>query len=67
MDYVTALRMEEAKHLMATTDKKRYEVAYAVGYESPEHFSRMFKRVLGLTPAEFRKQARGGERAEAEA
>ncbi|MEK4850769.1 response regulator [Paenibacillus sp. FSL H7-0756] len=66
-DYVTALRMEEAKQLMATTDKKRYEVAYAVGYESPEHFSRMFKRVLGLTPAEFRKQARGGERAEAEA
>ncbi|WP_339249993.1 response regulator [Paenibacillus sp. FSL P2-0136] len=65
-DYVTALRMEEAKRLMIATDKKRYEVAYAVGYESPEHFSRMFKRVLGLTPAEFRKQARGGDRAEAE-
>lgn len=64
-DYVTALRMEEAKRLMIATDKKRYEVAYAVGYESPEHFSRMFKRVLGLTPAEFRKQARGGDRAEA--
>ncbi|NQX44352.1 response regulator [Paenibacillus tritici] len=65
-DYVTTLRMEEAKRLMMATDKKRYEVAYAVGYESPEHFSRMFKRVLGLTPAEFRKQARGGDRAEAE-
>lgn len=65
-DYVTALRMEEAKRLMSTTDKKRYEIAYAVGYESPEHFSRMFKRVLGLTPAEFRKKARGGERNEAE-
>ncbi|WP_340024953.1 response regulator [Paenibacillus sp. FSL K6-1096] len=66
-DYVTALRMEEAKRLLAATDKKRYEVAYAVGYESPEHFSRMFKRVLGLTPAEYRKQARGGARGEAEA
>lgn len=60
-DYVTELRMEEAKRLMSTTDKKRYEIAYAVGYESPEHFSRMFKRVLGLTPAEFRKKVRGGE------
>lgn len=59
-DYVTELRMEEAKRLMSTTDKKRYEIAYAVGYESPEHFSRMFKRVLGLTPAEFRKKVRGG-------
>ncbi|NOU82267.1 response regulator [Paenibacillus sp. LMG 31459] len=65
-DYVTALRMEEARRLMITTDKKRYEIAFAVGYESPEHFSRMFKRMLGLTPAEFRKQARGGNRTEAE-
>lgn len=65
-DYVTALRMEEAKRLMITTDKKRYEIAYAVGYESPEHFSRMFKRVAGLTPAEFRKKARGGDRTETE-
>ncbi|OUS75533.1 hypothetical protein B1748_16865 [Paenibacillus sp. MY03] len=56
-DYVTELRIEEAKRLLATTDKKRYEVAYEVGYESPEHFSRMFKRYAGVSPAEFRKEA----------
>ncbi|WP_372632576.1 response regulator [Cohnella sp.] len=59
-DYVTELRIEEAKHLLATTDKKRYEVAYEVGYESPEHFGRMFKRYAGVSPAEYRKEGQGG-------
>jgi two-component system response regulator YesN len=59
-DYVTELRIEEAKHLLAVTDKKRYEVAYEVGYESPEHFGRMFKRYAGVSPAEYRKEAQGG-------
>lgn len=59
-DYVTELRIEEAKLLLATTDKKRYEVAYQVGYESPEHFSRMFKRYVGVSPADYRKEGQGG-------
>ncbi|MFB9276530.1 response regulator transcription factor [Cohnella cellulosilytica] len=59
-DYVTELRIEEAKQLLATTDKKRYEVAYEVGYESPEHFGRMFKRYAGVSPAEYRKEGQGG-------
>lgn len=59
-DYVTELRIEEAKYLLATTDKKRYEIAYAVGYESPEHFGRMFKRYAGASPAEYRKERQGG-------
>lgn len=59
-DYVTEQRIEEARRLLATTDKKRYEIAYEVGYESPEHFSRMFKRYTGLSPVDFRKEERGG-------
>jgi len=58
-DYVTELRIEEARHLLNTTDKKRYEIAYEVGYESPEHFSRMFKRYVGVSPAEYRKDSQG--------
>lgn len=59
-DYVTELRIEEAKHLLLATDKKRYEIAYEVGYESPEHFSRMFKRYTGASPADYRKEGQGG-------
>ncbi|WP_027084909.1 response regulator [Cohnella panacarvi] len=58
-DYVTELRIEEAKRLLVTTPKKRYEIAYEVGYESPEHFSRMFKRYAGVSPADYRKEGQG--------
>ncbi|MEK3885170.1 response regulator [Paenibacillus sp. PL2-23] len=58
-DYVTELRIEEAKYLLATSDKKRYEIANEVGYESPEHFSRMFKRYTGVSPADYRKGSGG--------
>ncbi|UKS29302.1 response regulator [Paenibacillus sp. HWE-109] len=58
-DYVSEVRIEEAKHLLATTDLKRYEISYQVGYQSPEHFSRMFKRFLGSSPADYRKEIRG--------
>ncbi|MDG0808298.1 helix-turn-helix domain-containing protein [Cohnella rhizosphaerae] len=60
-DFVTELRIEEAKRMLETTDKKRYEIAYAVGYESPEHFGRMFKRYAGSSPAEYRKERQGSD------
>lgn len=59
-EYVTAVRIEEAKRLLGMTDMKRYEIAYQVGYESPEHFSRIFKRSVGLSPADYRKDRQGG-------
>ncbi len=59
-DYVTEMRIEEAKMLLVSSDKKRYEIAYQVGYESPEHFSRMFKRYVNFSPAEYRKEYQGG-------
>lgn len=54
-DYLTEVRMEEAKRLLLTSDKKRYEIAEMIGYESPEHFSRVFKKYYGVSPADYRK------------
>lgn len=53
-DYVTRLRMEGAMQLLMHTQKKRYEIADEVGYESPEHFSRVFKRYFGQSPSAVR-------------
>lgn len=58
-DYVSEIRIEEAKRLLAATDMKRYEISYQVGYQSPEHFSRMFKRFTGVSPADYRKSVQG--------
>lgn len=53
-EFVTRLRMEEARHLLLNTAKKRYDIADSVGYESPEHFSRVFKRYYGESPNALR-------------
>ncbi len=59
-DHLTDVRLQAAKRLLADTDKKRYEIAFEIGYESPEHFSRIFKKHVGTTPADFRKEEGSG-------
>lgn len=54
-EFVTRLRLEEARQLLMNTNKKRYEIADEVGYESPEHFSRVFKRYYGESPNAVRE------------
>jgi AraC-like DNA-binding protein len=54
-EYVIRLRMEESKRLIINTDLRRYEVSERVGYESPEHFSKIFKKYFGISPSEMKK------------
>lgn len=53
-EYVIKLRMEESKRLIQTTDLRRYEISEQVGYESPEHFSKIFKKYFGMSPSEMK-------------
>ncbi|MBM7565965.1 response regulator [Paenibacillus sacheonensis] len=54
-EYVIKLRMEESRRLILNTDLRRYEIAERVGYESPEHFSKIFKKYFGVSPTELKK------------
>lgn len=54
-EYVIKLRMEESKRLILNTDLRRYEISEQVGYESPEHFSKIFKKYFGISPSEMKK------------
>ncbi len=56
MDYVHALRIEEAKQLIETESADIEEVGFQVGYEDPTFFRRLFKRKAGLTPAAYRRK-----------
>ncbi|MBP3381029.1 MAG: helix-turn-helix domain-containing protein, partial [Clostridia bacterium] len=56
MTYFTKLRIDEAIRLICDTDLSFRSISERLGFESPEYFSRVFKRVTGLTPTEFSKQ-----------
>jgi AraC-like DNA-binding protein len=60
LDYVTEWRMQKAIELLQR-DKKLIEVAQCVGYESDAAFSKAFKRVVGVSPGEYRNEALSGK------
>lgn len=59
IDYVHALRVEEAKRIIEERNSGLDDVGYLVGYEDPTFFRRLFKREVGLTPAAYRKKFTG--------
>lgn len=52
--YLQRQRIEAARLMLRETPQTVAEIAYRVGYEAPEAFSRAFKRTTGLSPAEWR-------------
>ncbi|MHA7964641.1 helix-turn-helix domain-containing protein [Paenibacillus sp. CAU 1782] len=57
VDYVTRKRIEHAKHLLTSSDDLVQDISLQVGYLHYFSFNRVFKRVVGVTPGEYRKQS----------
>lgn len=55
-EYILRARMERAKSLLEKTTSKIYEITEKVGYQSPQHFIRTFKKYYGVTPEYYRKR-----------
>ncbi|MBE3554972.1 MAG: helix-turn-helix transcriptional regulator, partial [Thermicanus sp.] len=58
IDYLTALRIEKAKTLLQDPSRSLKEICYTVGYHDPNYFSRVFKRITGVSPTEYREKMR---------
>jgi two-component system response regulator YesN len=55
-EYILHARMEKAKVLLEKSSSKIYEITEKVGYQSPQHFIRTFKKYYGVTPEIYRKR-----------
>ncbi|MDA9426950.1 MULTISPECIES: helix-turn-helix domain-containing protein [Bradyrhizobium] len=60
-EYLLTQRVEHAKTLLATTERPLAEIALAVGFSTQAHFSTVFKRISGQSPARWRLANEGGQ------
>lgn len=56
LEYVHMLRLEEAKQMLESGDAPIEHIAAEVGYQDPSFFSRLFRRKVALTPAQYRRR-----------
>lgn len=59
-DYVSRVRIEKAKNLALNPNLRISEIAFEVGFQSLTHFNRVFKRITGMSPTQYRAQLPSG-------
>jgi AraC-like DNA-binding protein len=57
-EFVTRVRIDEAKRLLLSENRSVTDICFDVGYESLGSFSSRFRSLTGLSPAAFRREAR---------
>ena len=58
-DYLSRIRIEKSKNLLLNPNLRVSEIAFEVGFQSLTHFNRVFKKILGQSPTEYRTQLLG--------
>ena len=53
-EYIQDKMIELAKEQLMSSNKTMSQIAYEIGFQYPQHLSRMFKRIVGMTPNQFR-------------
>ncbi|TLS53657.1 response regulator [Paenibacillus antri] len=61
LEYINETRIQKAKLLLKTTEKKIHDIAAEVGLESAPYFTRLFRKKVGVTPQEYRESSKGME------
>jgi AraC-like DNA-binding protein/ligand-binding sensor protein len=54
-DYLSRVRIEKAKTLLSDRNRRVSEVAYEVGFQSLTHFNRVFRKLTGQSPTDYRQ------------
>ena len=61
VDYLTALRSERAERLIRENRMSIKEVSFATGYQDPNYFSKIFRKIGGVSPTMYAERIRDGE------
>lgn len=56
IDYLTGIRIRIAKNLLESNELSIKEICYSTGYSDPNYFSRIFKKIVGATPTEYKDE-----------
>jgi YesN/AraC family two-component response regulator len=56
LEYIRNTRLEQAKLLLKHSDKNASQVAKNVGYHDRTYFSKVFKKITGVSPNEYRRK-----------
>jgi two-component system response regulator YesN len=54
LDYLTRYRIDKACSILRNSDVKVFQIAPLVGYQDPKYFTQVFKKIVGMTPSEYR-------------
>lgn len=55
-DYINELRIDDAKKLLTDSSLSVTEIAFLIGFDSPNYFSQIFKKQMGMSPLKYRKE-----------
>jgi AraC-like DNA-binding protein len=55
-EFVTYIRISNARELLINTEMSVCDIASAIGYEDQNYFSRVFKKIVGCSPTEYRRE-----------
>jgi two-component system response regulator YesN len=58
LEYLTKIRIENARNLLTDTSLKIYEIAQKTGYKNPNYFNNVFKKYTGMEPGKYRRTNR---------
>jgi AraC family transcriptional regulator of arabinose operon len=56
MDYFIHLKIQHACTLLSLTSRTIHDIGYEIGYDDPYYFSRIFKKIIGVSPRQYREQ-----------
>ena len=59
MEYLTKVRIEEAKRLLENTQWNTTRISFEVGCTDQSYFSKVFKKIEGISPSDYRKRMKG--------